>query len=167
MSKKVKLVLWLGAAVVAAALIVTWLFMTDKILWRKGSLLEIYNADDLTIERITFDNRVDGVDYSGELTEREDIDKFTKKILDLDWQPVRQANRYDCDLDLLFSAFNIYFEEVDNFRIRVEPFNDYTIEVYISGSYFPSYRDWYGIYIVDGGYDAEYLKDILASGIRQ
>ena len=70
MSKKVKLVLWLGAAVVAAALIVTWLFMTDKILWRKGSLLEIYNADDLTIERITFDNRVDGVDYSGELTER-------------------------------------------------------------------------------------------------
>ena len=70
MSKKAKLALWLGAAVVAAALIVAWLFMTDEILWRKGSLLEIYNAEDLTIERIRLDGSVDGIDYFGELTER-------------------------------------------------------------------------------------------------
>ena len=166
MSKKAKLAVWISAAVVVAALIVTWLFMTDKILWRKGSLLEIYNAEDLTIESIVFNGRVDGVRYFGRLTEREDIDKFTKKILDLDWQPVRQTNRNgnDYDLDLLLSDITICFEEVDNFEIDFRPYNDYTIEVYIWGGYYPSYRDKNGIYIVDGGYDAEYLKDIFVSG---
>ena len=163
MSKKAKLALWLGAAVVAAALIVAWLFMTDEILWRKGSLLEIYNADDLTIERIRFDGSVDGIDYFGELTERDDIDKFTDNILELNWKPIRQNNNY-ADLDLYFWDFVVYFEEVDNFRIRIEPFNESIIDIHVAGGYYPSYRDRGGIYIVDGGYDVEYLKDIFVSG---
>ena len=164
MSKKVKLALWLGAAVVVAALVVTWLFMTDKILWRKGSLLEIYNAEDLTIESIVFNGRVDGVRYFGRLTEREDIDKFTDNILELNWKPIRQKNNSYADLDLYFWDFVIYFEEVDNFRIRVEPFNESIINIHVAGGYYPAYRDRNGTYIIDGGYDVEYLKDIFVNG---
>ena len=167
MSKKAKLALWLGAAVVAAALVVTWLFMTDKILWRKGSLLEIYNAEDLTISEINYTGTVatvspvnsDMMIYGWSFDNEDEIEEFREKFLELDWQPVRSLGEWDPEVRLI--DFSVLFEENENYSISINLINENTISVSTSGNMIPSYRSRRGYYTVEGGFDVDYILEVV------
>ena len=167
MSKKVKLALWLGAAVVVAALIVTWLFMTDKILWRKGSLLEIYNADDLTISEINYTGTVatvspvdsDMMIYGWYFDNEDEIEAFREKFLELDWQPVRSLGEWDTELSYI--DFRVLFEENEDYSISIGIRSGNTISVSVGGTMIPSYRSRSGYYTVEGGFDVDYILEVV------
>ena len=142
--------------VIAVVFIIYYIVVTEKIPWRTGSLLAIYDAEDLNIDTSSYYYNNEGNPTYENLLEGENID-IIYEFLNLDWKPKYfNTNAQKTES----STIHIGFADSDVFFV-IDLINDKEIEVNAHG--IPPYRNSFVTYQVKHGYDIDKLKSAFSA----
>lgn len=147
------------AFTLAIAIIILLLMVTDTILWRSGSLADIYGCNSYEISSLYVYSMQDGdILFS---TEEKDLDKICDTFIHLDWHPIG-ATQSCISLDTLRNTLQVYVvyknSSGDERGILIYCTGGDTISVHALN--IPRYRKSDMDYQVNGGYDLSWLYEL-------